>query len=177
MKTMCECANQRKKGNHQHIVMKKRCICWFEPVRVRTRSCCECHIEGMSLQLIDNENLNLPAGCPIVFDQIIFKNSNDMCCHEDNGLIEIHRKGSYLVDWDVAIEGVSHCQFARFGIEVDGQVVASSCLPTRSGQLSGKAIICANTLPTTVRLINDTDHEIHLSCHSPIANLRITGIK
>ena len=130
----------------------------------------------MSLQLIESEDQVLPTACPIIFDEILFKNSHDMCCHEHEGRIEICRRGGYIVDWDVAIEDAPHSDFARFGIEVNGDVVATSTLPTKAGQLTGQALIEVEELPTTLRLINDTGEAVKLSKHSPIANLRITTL-
>ena len=178
MRTMCRCS--RDIQNDGCLMMRRRCVCWCEPVRVRSRRRRHrhgSHIEGLSLQLSDVEDKHLSAGSPIIFDQILTDNSWYMCYDEDNGVIEIRKHGMYVIDWDLAVEGEPQESCVRFAIEVNGEVEASSTLPGTVGQLKGQALIHVDQVPTTVRLINDTHHDVQLSKFTPVANLRIFAIE
>lgn len=166
----------RNNGNCNNVVIRKRCVCWYEAIPVRRkRRCCQNQIEGMSLQLANEDEQHLPSGCPIVFDQILTKNSCSMCCHKCDGTIEVHACGSYLVDWDVSVEH-SEATGVSFSLEVNGEIEDTSVLPTKSGQLSGRALIQINQIPSTVRLLNTTAADVKLSACSPTAKLRIVTL-
>ncbi|MCL2559036.1 MAG: hypothetical protein FWE07_01000 [Turicibacter sp.] len=130
----------------------------------------------MSLQLTTSGCHPLPTGCPIVFDEILTKNSRAMCCHEDTGVIEVRRCGTYAIDWDVVVEN-SEKACICFSLEINGKITSSSTLPATSGQLTGSALIEVDTLPTTIRLINNTGCAVELSDFSPVAHLRIMTVK
>jgi len=129
----------------------------------------------MSLQLTNGDEQTLPAGCPIVFDEILARNSCLMCCHECDGVIEIHEFGTYLVDWDVSVENSDEAPVS-FSLEVNGQIEATATLPTAKGQLNGKALVQVNQIPTTIRLINTSECDVKLAACSPVANLRIVTL-
>jgi hypothetical protein len=99
-----------------------------------------------------------------------------MSYNDQNATIEIFKAGLYVIDWNVVVEGSSQEPFIRFGIEVNGEVKASSTLPFTVGQLNGQALIHVDQLPTTVRLINDTGETVELSKFTPIANLRVVSL-
>jgi len=174
MRTMCGCTKNNNLQNPQGVILRRRCVCWYEPIRQVKRRCCNNELEGMSLQLINSCETIIPAGDQIIFDEIAFKNCDGMCCHKQNGTIEINRCGTYQIDWDIAVECCKKSGFARFGVEVNGEIVANAILPTTSGQLSGCALIQVDHLPAKVRLINDTGESVKLSGFSPAVNLRIT---
>ena len=191
MNTMCG-----SEGNMDHcgcIVWRRRCICWHEPVRVRRRCrrrcrcrCnerqepvrrCHCHIEGISLQLTTIDDKQILAEEPVVFNETLTDNSRFISYDNETGVIEIFKQGNYLIDWDIVIEGSSREPCVRFGIEVNGEVVAASTLPVAVGQLSGQALVYVDQIPTTLRLINDSGETVQLSKFAPIANLRIVAIE
>ena len=182
------CESGRNIGHCGCIVWKRRCICWYEPVRIRCRHRrnerrpeperrCHCHFEGISLQLTTIEDKELPADEPVVFDEILTNNSRFISYDDETGVIEIFKHGHYLIDWDIVIKGSSKERCVRFGIEVNGEVVASATLPVAVGQLSGHAFIQIDQTPTTIRLINDSGETVKLSKFTPIANLRIVSIE
>ena len=195
MQTMCGCS-ERNFENHgcncDRIVWKRRCICWYEPVRERRRCLCNSErpqpqpdretrrssqIEGISLQLTTVDDKSLPAECPVMFDSTLTNNSRFINYNHETGTIEIHKQGSYMIDWNIIIEGSSDKPYIRFGIEVNGEVTSSSTLPLTVGQLNGQALIHVDQIPTTVKLINDSCETVHLSCFTPIANLRIVAVE
>jgi len=100
-----------------------------------------------------------------------------MSYDNENGSIEIHKQGLYMIDWDIVVEGSSQEPFVRFGVEINGKVHASSTLPVTVGQLSGQALICVDRIPTTVRLVNNTGETVQLSKFTPIANFRIVAVE
>ena len=184
------CGSDRNIGNCNCVVWRRHCICWYEPVRTRRRcGCnerrpkpeirdrCHCHIEGISLQLTSIDDRELPAEDPVVFDEILTNNSRFMSYDNETGVVEIFKHGNYLIDWDIIIEASSQETCVRFGIEVNGEVVATSALPVTVGQLSGQALIYVDQIPTMVRLINDSGETIQLSKCTPIANLRIVAVE
>ena len=194
MRTMCGCSERSFENcDCDRIVWRKRCICWCEPVRIRRRCLCNpeqprpkprprpdrclCHIEGISIQLTTIDDKHLPSGKPVIFNEILTDNSRFMSYDHETGVIEIFKHGNYLIDWDIVVEGSSQEPKVSFGIEVNGEVKASSTLPVTVGQLSGQALIHVDQIQTTVRLINDTGETVQLSKFTPIANLRIVSVE
>lgn len=176
MKTVCDCEKKMRMKNGQCVVMKRRCICWIEPVPKKCKARCQCRTSGMELQLITPTDSHLPSGEAIIFDEILFKNNCDMCCQQHTGIIEIYQCGTYAIDWNVAIKNTPHTDFARFAIEIDNEPVNAAVLPMKKGQLVGATMVHVTKVPTTIRLVNDTGESVELSPHSPIANLRITTV-
>jgi len=97
--------------------------------------------------------------------------------NHETGVMEIHKQGTYLIDWNIVVEGSQEKPCVRFGVEVNGEVKASATLPVSVGQLSGQALINVCQIPTTVRLINDTNEIVQLSNSTPIANLRVVSVE
>jgi len=179
MNSNCGCSGtkQVRMRNGQEVLLRKRCITWYEPVcRQPRRQCCN-QMEALSVQMINSCSTTLLANDPIVFDEILFRDSAAMCCQEDTGVIELSRVGTYLIDWDVAIDCCKLTNFARFGVEVNGAVGATSVLPGTKGQLTGRAVVEVKTVPTRVRLLNDTGADVTLSGNSPCANLTVTTLR
>ena len=172
---MCRCLRNNENCCN-HFIIRKRCVCWYEAVLVRPprRRRCQCQIVGMSLQLINGDE-NLPTDYPIVFDEVLTKNSDIMCCRECEGVIEIHECGTYLVDWNVTVES-SETASVSFSLEVNGKIETTSTLSVPTGQLSGQALIPIKHAPATIRLVNTTGSDVQLSTHSPVANLRIVTL-
>jgi len=129
------------------------------------------------MQLTTVDDKHLPAGDPIIFNETLTDNSRFISYDFETGVIEIFKQGNYLIDWDVVIEGSSQEPKVSFGIEVNGEVKASSTLPVTVGQLSGQALIHVDQITTTVRLINNTGETVQLSKFTPIANLRIISVE
>jgi len=123
-----------------------------------------------------NEGCELPPGCPIIFDDILTKNSRDICCYEHEGMIEIRKVGTYMIDWDVMISDSSG-ECASFALEVDDQIQSCSTLPLKVGQVVGQALIEVDQVPACIRLINNTGCDVQLSKFSPVANLRIVTVE
>lgn len=180
MNAMCECRGQRNNGNCGEIVWRRRCICWCEPVCVRPRrrrNRCDCNIEGLSLQLAITGEHELPPECPIVFDEVLNDNSWYLDCNRENGVIEIRKRGIYAIDWDVTANDSPEASCIRFGLEVNGVVESSSTISASGGQVSGRALIQVEQIPTTIRLINYSGCTIQLSQFTPIANLRVFAVE
>lgn len=193
---MCGCSKNIRNCND--VVMVRRCICWCEPAIIRSRRCCRCeprkncsksdegrnrrcncHIEGISLQLTSIDEKELPPKCPVVFNKQLTDNSRFISYNDEVGSIEIFKRGTYLIDWDVAVDGnkIDNDDFVRFGLEINEKVTAASTLPKTVGQISGQALIQVDQMPTTIKLINDTNKSIQLSKFMPIANLRIVAVE
>lgn len=139
----------------------------------------QCHIEGISLQLTTIDEKELPSKCPIIFNERLTDNTRFINYRDETGVIEIFRHGMYMIDWDVAVKGTSQEEetCVRFGLEINGEVKAASTLPVPVGQLNGQALIHVDQIPTTVRLINDTDESVQLSTFTPIGNLRVVSVE
>ncbi|MCL1991277.1 MAG: hypothetical protein FWG67_10360 [Defluviitaleaceae bacterium] len=188
MKMMCGCSKQIASRSCQRRVVRKRCKCWHastptHPSHVKRttspRQCDErsehhhCQIEGISLQLTTLDERTLPDKNPVIFDESLSDNSRYMGYNPETGIIEICKRGMYVIDWTIAVEDALACDFVRFGLTVNETFHTSSTLPTTSGQLTGHALIQVNQVPTTVKLINDTGAAVRLSNIDPTAHLRI----
>ena len=190
MSTDCRCSCSPRESCCG-IELRKRCICWYEPVRRRParvrRNCkchcrichcriCHCRIEGISLGLTDLEDRCLSTECPIVFDQVLADNCRFMGYNHETGIIEISKQGMYIIDWDVGVEKSLDSPI-RFGIEVNRKIRASSTGSLTSKNLTGSALIQIDEIPTTLRLINHTGGDVQLWDLTPIAHLRIISIE
>lgn len=188
-------SRSRQRNLEDDIAWRRRCVCWYEPVNLNSerrndgcrcdderigsrnrRNRCHCNIEGISLQLTTVDDKELSTGCPVIFDEVLTDHSWYMNYDEHNGVVEVRKHGLYVIDWDIAVEGVRKECFASFAIEVNGEVKASTILPETVGQLSGRALVHVNKIPTSIRLINN-GNPVELSNFTPVANFRIFSVE
>lgn len=155
-------------------VMRKRCICWVEPVRVRPRRrCCGAQLEGLCLQLTQVDNDEIGSCCPVIFDEVITDAGWFMDYEAETGVIEIYKRGLYAIDWDIVCSGRSENNCIRFGLEVDGQLQSSVAIPSGTPQqLHGNTLVKVGYSPVKIRLVN-TGLTVGVPNVSPIANLRV----
>ncbi|MPN15425.1 hypothetical protein SDC9_162758 [bioreactor metagenome] len=78
--------------------------------------------------------------------------------------------------WWIATDGAEPSTFVRFDLQVNGGGVIPSVSPIVTGQLNGSALITISSIPSTVRLINNTGATVMYG-NTPIqANIVITEV-
>jgi len=130
----------------------------------------------MGAQLRVADNVYLDDGEEIVFDIILSRNTRDITYNRATGRFCLRKKGTYLINWDVAVEGSYYRPFIRLALVADDTVIGSSTLPVTVGQLSGTSLLNVGNTPVELSLINNTEDTIQLSGFAPVANITITKI-
>jgi len=140
--------------------------------------CCPCPPElgGVQAQLRVANDVYLNDGQEVIFDIILRRSIRDITYSSATGRFCLRREGTYLINWDVAVEGSYYRPFIRFSLVADNTVIGSSTLPVTVGQLSGTNLLTVNHSPVELALINDTDDTIQLSGFTPVANITITKV-
>ena len=113
----------------------------------------------------------------ILFDKIVTRTSKDISYDPKTGRFCLRAAGTYLIHWDVSVEGSSQSSSIRFALLANDQVKGDSTLPVSVGQLSGTCLVKVNNCATIVKLINYTEDTVQLSRFLPVANLTIARIE
>jgi len=155
----------------------KSCNC-----RPKKICCCECvivnppELGGIQAQLAVAREVYLDDGQAVVFDKILHNPNRDINYDAVTGRFSLRKRGTYLINWDVAVEGSYYRPFVRFSLRVKNAIIGSSTLPVTVGQLSGTSLLTVKETPIELSLINDTDDTVQLSRFTPVANITITKI-
>lgn len=133
---------------------------------------------GITSQLkrVDETTVFLDDGEPVIFETILTRITTDVTYSKTTGNFCLHKPGSYLVNWDVAVEGSLSQPFIRMALIQDEQVVGASAMPVTVGQISGTSLIAVSEVPVRLMLVNATGEQIRLSEFSPVGNMTITRI-
>ena len=183
----CKCGHIRP---HPHPRPPKHCRCnhvrGCSPPRpprpckcsnkYRFRCPCPPELSGMGAQLRVANNIYVDDGEEIVFDIILSRNSSDITYNGTTGRFCLRKKGTYLINWDVAVEGSYYRPFIRLALIANNTVIGSSTLPVTVGQLSGTSLLNVGDMPVELSLINNTEDRIQLSGFAPVANITITKV-
>lgn len=166
-----------KRISYGCCVIRRRCICWCEPIRIRPRRrCCNTNFQGLNLQLTTTSNLEISACCPVIFDEILTDDSWVIDYDENDGVIELRRQGLYAIDWSIVCDSNTPNTCIRFGVEVDGKLQSTVAMPAgHPQQLIGNTIVKTGRNPVKIRLVN-TGSSVTLPSVEPVANLRILAI-
>ena len=152
---------------------KRLCKC-----RPQRRCYCPCPSElgGIGGQLRVANNVYLNDGQSVIFDIITHRSTRDITYNPNSGKFCLREGKTYLISWDVAVEGSYHRPFVRFSLIADSNVISSSTIPVTVGQISGTGLLTVVKAPIEVSLINDTDDTVQLSSFSPVANITIVQV-
>jgi len=165
---ICLCLKPKPKPNCR---CKSSCICLCRCAPISSSEFC-----GLSLSLTSSEIQTMEDEETVIFDNIILKPKSCITYNEITGGIVFKRKGNYLVNWNISVEGTYSKPFVSYSIIQDDQTVGTSTLPVSIGQLSGSCIIQVQNLPSVAKLANTTGDIVRLSEFFPIANLSIVKI-
>jgi len=167
----CKCSSR----THRCCCPKpqKPCKC-----RKKPQIYCPCPSElgGIQAQLREADNLYLDDHEKVIFDIILRRSTPDITYHAATGTFCLRKKGTYLINWDVAVEGSYYRPFVKFSLLANQVTIGSSTLPVTVGQLSGTSLLTVKNAPVEISLINDTNDTVQLSGFSPVANITITKV-
>ena len=146
--------------------------------RCRPKFCCPCppELRGVTAQLRVANEVYLEDGQEVIFDIILRRNTRDITYNSNSGRFCLREGSTYLINWDVAVEGSYYRPFVRFSLIAGGNVIGSSTMPVTVGQLSGTSLLTVTNSPIELSLINDTDDIVGLSGFTPVANITITKV-
>ena len=171
--TKSRCPNRRRCPN-RHLCRPRwcprcrRCFC---------RCCCiitpSPKLKGIHAQLEAASQIQLKHKEPVIFDKIIHSNDNDIRYNQQTGRFSLIAKETYLVNWNITVEGSYQSSSISFALLVDNQIQGTSTLPISVGQLNGTCLITVKKVPTTLSLVNYTNDTIQLSRFTPVANITI----
>jgi hypothetical protein len=117
---------------------------------------------------------NLDDMGKVVFEQLT-KTSEDIDYDSETGTFTLHASATYLVNWNVAIDGSLTTPFVRFALEANGTLHGPSVLPTTWGALSGASLVTVET-PTALSLVNCAGDVVQFSPIPPAAHITITKV-
>ena len=155
------------------------CHCQRES-RPKSHPSCRCahslELGGIQAQLRNAETAQLDNGEAILFDIILQRTSPDIAYNKDTGKFTLCKKGTYLINWDVAVEGSYYQPYITIALTADNSIINAATIPVTIGQISSTAMVNVTEEPVVVSLINDTNDRIQLSRYTPVANITITKI-
>ena len=126
----------------------KSCHC-----QTKQRCCCKCatsnppELGGIQAQLDVATDVYLDDGQTVIFDKILRCTTRDISYNPVKGIFCLRKRGTYLINWDVAVEGSYHRPFVRFSLLANDIVIGSSTLPVTVGQLSGTSLFTEKDAP------------------------------
>jgi len=144
-----------------------RCRCSVTPVRSPD-------LQGIHAQLEVASPTQLEHEEPVLFDKIIHNTDKDILYDPQTGIFTLTTRATYLVNWDITIEGSYQSASVSFALLVDNQIQGISTLPISVGQLSGTCLVTVSKAPAFLSLLNYTNDTIQLSRFPPVANITIT---
>ncbi|HOA34324.1 MAG TPA: hypothetical protein PKO20_07025 [Clostridiales bacterium] len=126
-------------------------------------------VQKNNIDPVDNNN-------NIVFDETVVTEGN-ISYSDLSGVVTIEEEGLYLVDWYVVTQSAPGVTSVSFNpVTGDGQVFESN-MPTKTGIMSGLAIINVAVLPFTIQLVNQSNTTVYFSnAVGAKANLRIVRL-
>jgi len=133
-------------------------------------------LQGIHAQLETASPIQLEHEDPVLFDKIIHNADNDIRYDHQTGKFFLNTKATYLVNWDITVEGSYQSASVSFALLIDDQIQGISTLPISVGQLSGSSLITMKTSPAILSLVNYTNDIIQLSRYTPVANITIAKI-
>lgn len=150
--------------------------------------CCECNQlvrliqkiskpTGVSAKLTVGQNNQVPNQNGILFDTIALNNTNGkvVIVPAADGGTEFHLrgKGTYLINWNVAVDGTTENASVTFSLSVNGVVKANTSMPVVTGELSGTEAVEVTNTVLIVKLINNGGDIAQLANVPVQANLTI----
>ena len=164
-KNTCQCPICKK-----HVI-PKRCTSFRNTCQPKPD--CTCQLTGIQAQFIKSTDRYLGHGESIPFNKVI--NSHGDAIRYDNAGNFAIKKGNYLVNWNVAVEGCDSSPVVRFALIVGGITHSAATIPITIGMLNGSAFITASE-DTSVALVNGTNDIVRLQAVEPMANITIVYV-
>ena len=152
-------------------VIPKRCTS-FRNTCSKPKPDCSCQLNGIQVQLISGTDRYLGHGDNVPFNRVI-SSLGDTVRHEPTGAFLLEKKGTYLVNWAVKVEGCDTSSSVRFALVVGGIIHSAAAIPVTIGMLSSSAFVIAME-KTSIVLVNDTNDTVRLQALEPMANITIT---
>jgi len=131
---------------------------------------------GAELTLNRSKKEILNKNDPVIFDHLENQYGNNFIYDAATGQFTILEPATFVLTWQLAIEGTYKKPFARFAIKLNETIARTTAVPQTSGQIIGQSLITTTLPNTTVYLFNDSGDDVLLSRCGPIGNLLIHSL-
>lgn len=159
--------------------MAGRCCDCRQMINLIRRICQQEQTFGVSAKLTVGANNQVPNQNGLLFDTIAINNTSGRVAivPSSDGSTEFHlnKRGTYLINWNVAIDGTTENASVTFSLLVDGVTRANTSMPIVTGELSGTEIVVVTTSPVIIKVINNGGDIAQLANVPVQANLTILG--
>lgn len=134
-------------------------------------------IRGVEYQVQNRQAEGVDTGTNVLFDTVVNGQDLTIAYNSGTGVFTIPRSGSFLVSWQVAIDGSSLGPSATFTLIESGAVSASipASIPVILGQISASALVTVSG-SATLRLANSSGYTIYLADMPVQANITIIDV-
>ena len=144
------------------------------PTPKKTTSCCG--LGGIQAKLITPMTLFLEDGDALLFDLVMPHQNPYIQYQLGSGKFVLGKAGTYMVNWQVSVEGSSETPYVSFALMLDEVMADFATLPLTVGQLACSSLITVERPPAKVSINNYTKDTVYLSRFPPAANLTITHV-
>ena len=141
----------------------------------------KCHHEeltnGIQAKLLNSTNSILIPNEIVAFDKVLNHIGTDIIYEPKVGLFTVKKPGTYLINWNITIEGTDQMPFVTFAVMVNGQIEDSETIPISVGHMVGSSLITLTEQINQLAIVNQTEDDVLLSRYTPIANITIHQVE
>lgn len=130
-------------------------------------------LRSVQANLSTGAGVVLTPGETIGFDSLIVNQNKFVFYDYTTGELVINTTGNFLLSWWVGIAGAAGST-PCVSVYQNGGSIATSCLPSSSGQLNGSAAITVAFAPARIKLVNTSPFNVTLSNGGVQAGLVLT---
>lgn len=170
--TGCRCCNRICCQRRQRPVCNLGSLNFIPSV---SRPTATQELRSVQANLSTGAGVVLSPGETIGFDSLIANQNKNVYYDYTTGELVINSTGNFLASWWVGIgsaAGGTPC----VSVYQNGGSIATSCLPSSSGQLSGSAVVTVAYAPARIKLVNTSPFNVTLSSGTVQAGLVLTQI-
>ncbi|MBQ7712319.1 MAG: hypothetical protein IJT69_00735 [Clostridia bacterium] len=139
-------------------------------------------LRGFEATFTAGAGATVADGFPIPFNNLV--SNNVLGASFVTGAVILNRPGTYLVNWwvamgeqgDVATQGAGGPSQIGFSTTLNGAVVSTSYAPCGTGQISGSALVTAQSTPATLQIVNGSGENVVLASTTTQAGVVVTQL-
>ena len=157
--TGCRCCNRICCQRRQRPVCNLGSLNFIPSV---SRPTATQELRSVQANLSTGAGVVLSPGETIGFDSLIANQNKNIFYDYTTGELVINSTGNFLASWWVGI-GSAAGSTPCVSVYQNGGSIATSCLPSSSGQLSGSAVVTVAYAPARIKLVNTSPFNVTLS--------------
>lgn len=130
-------------------------------------------MSNIALQMERTQAGSVGTGENVVFDSVLYS-SGDIDYDPSTGVMTFPTPGRFVISWNVSTQTSMGSSGVVFAVVLGGNTIINSS-PSKTGQVSGMAILNIQTAPASVFLVNDGNGSCFYSTTGPVkASLTVT---